>query len=108
MGLEFICDRCKSPMCAFRHHVKVNLSREVVQERICVHCAHIERQAGPDVPEFVYRAIGVLTAQHRGYIMDSWRRLMLNSCETGIRHKAQALIKHDRILRAGQPAGEGV
>lgn len=99
MGLELICDRCKAPMCAFKHHSKVNLSMELVTERVCVHCWRLESEAGALVSERVYRALGVLTAQHRGYIKDAPYRWMCGIYDNGIHQKTKALIRHDRILR---------
>lgn len=99
MGLEFICDRCRSPMCYFQYRARVYKNVGAVQQRVCVHCCHIENEAGNKVPEVVYRAIGVLTAQHRRYIMSARWRLMHGIFSNGIRDKAKALIRHDRILR---------
>lgn len=81
MGLELICERCRAPMCAFKHRVSADGS----VQRVCVHCCRIERDASADVPERVYRALGVLAAQHRmgGPLI----------------RKTRALIQHDRILR---------
>lgn len=89
MGLESICDVCQSPMCAFSHRYDGT--------RICVHCRSIERIGTPE-PK-VFRALGVLVAQHRGYAIDAMAQAICGQRETGLRQKTLALIKHDRILR---------
>lgn len=99
---DLICDRCQSPMCAFRHQVRVNLSQRVIQERVCTNCCHIEHESGQAVPVRIYRALGVLNAQHRAHMLDAKWRLVSNSFGTGLRQKTAALIKHDRILRGEQ------
>lgn len=102
MGLEYICDRCGAPMCAFAFQVKVSSTGKAYEERVCLNCMHIQEECGRDVPSRVYKALGVLTAQSRGYILDSRWNLIRKSCETGIEHKTKALIKHDRVLEGSE------
>ncbi|HBP5700280.1 TPA: hypothetical protein L6B16_30375 [Pseudomonas aeruginosa] len=98
MGLEYICDRCGAPMCAFTYQVKVSSTGKAYQERVCLNCVRIQKECGHDVPSRVYKALGVLSAQSRGYILNAKWSLDRTSCETGIKHKTKALIKHDRVL----------
>lgn len=99
MGLELICDRCKAPMCAFQNVVTFRVDEGVIQERICLHCTRITRESGREVSERTHRALGVLVAQHRGYVIDAMARAICGSLDTGLRQKTVALIHHDRILR---------
>lgn len=102
MGLEYICDRCGAPMCAFTFQVKVSSTGKAYEERVCRNCMLIQKECGHDVPGRVYKALGVLTAQSRGYILDSRWNLIRTSYETGIGHKTKALIKHDRVLEGSE------
>lgn len=50
MGLEYICDRCGAPMCAFTYQVKVSSTGKAYQERVCLNCVRIQKECGHDVP----------------------------------------------------------
>ena len=91
MGLEYICDTCKAPMCAFK--TRYDGSRE------CMHCARREREAGASISVRIHKALGVLVAQHRGYILDAKLRIVPGSFGHGLKAKTKALVRHDRILR---------
>lgn len=89
MGIELICDSCKAPMCAFSHRAD--------GARVCMYCRNAEKIGTPD-PRTL-RAIGALTANHRGYVPSRYGIYMNRGKYSKLAAKGKALIKHDRILR---------
>lgn len=89
MGIELICDMCGAPMCAFTNRFD--------GKRVCLTCRTIDRQGTVD--QKVYRALGALTAGHRGYIPAGSNRYMDAGMASRLAAKTKALIRHDRILR---------
>lgn len=89
MGIELICDSCNAPMCAF--------SRRADGSSVCTYCRHAEQLGRPE-PR-IYRALGALTAGHRGYVPSRHGGYTNRGSYSKLAAKAMALIKHDRILR---------
>lgn len=89
MGLEYICEVCGSPRCAFTvNHVG---------KKTCTGCRQVERAGS--VSAKVYRAIGVLEAAQRGYLPTNNWKFKDRRGVSALHAKTKALIIHDRILR---------
>lgn len=89
MGLEYICEVCGSPRCAF--------SVNQAGKKMCTGCRQIERAGS--VSAKVYRALGVLEAARRGYLATKNGKFRDRGWRSALHAKTKALIIHDRILR---------